>query len=594
MILPPMSRFRAHSLALATVCALAWAGTAAAVPSNVQLTSAANDPTPAFSWTGDSLASFDWELTGAGGTRIGSAAVPFTEVSPAVADGAWSFRVREVVFGTPGEWSGSVGFTIDTVAPGIVIRTPTPGQAVQSGAVIVADYECTGGAVLCQSGVADGQPIPTIRAGTRTFTVQTRDAAGNAAQQTVSWRVVDSVAPSVVALRSPLGGVVLGTARPPFSWTAASDAQGIDRYEVVVNGFVRARVGRNLTWTPTTNFTSGAYTWAVRALDPSGNVSTSPIASFSIDLSAPPPPLLTAGPPDPTTDSTPTFAWSGTGPNYTYSLLRGGGGPPVVRATTTRGTSVTLGALADGEYVFRVSQTNAFNRASPDTEAVFAVDTVAPAAPVVTSAPPPTSTGGAPSFSWTPAEPGGTFTWRIEAAGAVVQQAEAVVPEITAGPLVPGSYAFVVHQVDDAGNVGAASSASSFEVTAVAPAVGSVAIAPTPTRRARPATLTPKRLRPAAGARIKGKSVTLRWQSGPAGTRLYNLQIFRITSTNRVKKILSSFPRKTEFTVPRVRLKGGSRYVWRVWPYLGDMKLAKRPVGVSFFDVVKRTGAVKK
>ncbi len=54
----------------------------------------------------------------------------------------------------------------------------------------------------------------------------------------------------------------------------------------------------------------------------------------------------------------------------------------------------------------------------------------------------------------------------------------------------------------------------------------------------------------------------LRWTKGPRGTKLYNLQIFRVTqvkkgATPKVTKIYSSFPKGLQMRAPKTRLKAG-------------------------------------
>jgi len=76
-------------------------------------------------------------------------------------------------------------------------------------------------------------------------------------------------------------------------------------------------------------------------------------------------------------------------------------------------------------------------------------------------------------------------------------------------------------------------------------------------------------------------------------TKLYNLQVFRVTpgktakAKPKVRKVLSRFPRGRAYRAPAKRLKAGTCYVWRVWPYTGTA-FTRRPVGVSNFCVASK------
>jgi hypothetical protein len=583
------ARHRCVSLALGALLTLLWCGSALGVPTGVVLTSPGNDSTPTFAWAANPLVSFfDWELTGPGVIRTGQTAAAGVEVAPALADGAYSFRVREFdpLVGLS-EFSGSVGVTIDTVAPTISVTSPVANSVIEAGTVVIARYTCPG-AIVCTGSVANGLAIGTARVGARTFAVQASDAAGNAVAASVPWRVVDTRAPTPSALLSPGEGSVVGVARPPFSWTAAVDAQGVHDYEVFLNGVrqVSLRANRPRTWTPSRDLASGTYTWFVRAIDDSGHAADSILATFRIDTLAPPAPTFTQVPGNPGASTAPVVAWNGTGPTYTWSLFRTGVAAPIAGPTTGTQSSATLGPLTEGSYTFRLNQTNAFARRSADAEIGFRVDLTPPAAPTVTARPPATSAGPAPVFAWNPAEPGGTFAWQVlSPGGSVVQSAQSVSPQITTSPLSSGDYRFVVRQIDEAGNSGAASGAEAFSIVA---ATSTGTKSQRSLARRRPSTLTPRHLRPAPGARLKGRRSVLRWSPGPKGTTVYNLQFFRITPAGKIVKMLSVFPRRTQFVLRSGRLKRGQRYIWRVWPYLHGTTIAPRPVGVSFFNLLPR------
>ncbi|WP_217914897.1 hypothetical protein [Miltoncostaea marina] len=107
---------------------------------------------------------------------------------------------------------------------------------------------------------------------------------------------------------------------------------------------------------------------------------------------------------------------------------------------------------------------------------------------------------------------------------------------------------------------------------------------PAGTRAPRPALLRARALRPAAGRTVRTLRPTLRWLRRHRMARLYNVQVYELRR-GRVRKVLTAFPRRNAYRVPKGKLRAGRRYVWRVWPYLGTKGYAKAPVGVSYFDV---------
>ena len=162
--------------------------------------------------------------------------------------------------------------------------------------------------------------------------------------------------------------------------------------------------------------------------------------------------------------------------------------------------------------------------------------------------------------------------------------------------LADGAYSFQVLQIDTAGNASATTSEPFTMSTPVAP--GTPAAAP----RIAPAFLLPTqnafRLRPKAGRTLPTRSPVLGWRKGPRGTRLYNVQIFKVIKRRAgaaptVKKIFSGFPSKRQMRAPRAKMQPGACYVWRVWPYTGT-RFTPKPLGISNFCVAKASVLKKK
>jgi Tol biopolymer transport system component len=80
---------------------------------------------------------------------------------------------------------------IDATAPEVVFGTPANGASYEPGAALPADYTCVdrgSGATACNGTVAVGTPIATTP-GPKTFTVTTRDRAGNQSTRSVTYTV---------------------------------------------------------------------------------------------------------------------------------------------------------------------------------------------------------------------------------------------------------------------------------------------------------------------------------------------------------------------------------------------------------------------
>jgi hypothetical protein len=233
-----------------------------------------------------------------------------------------------------------------------------------------------------------------------------------------------------------------------------------------------------------------------------------------------------------------------------------------------------VGPLPDGSYQFRVTQRNLAGGDGPPASYGFSVDTAAPGALALRRSTPQRDSRNTPRYSWTGLEPGAIVTWRVlRTSGAVVQGPATVAGrDVTPPGLRWGSYVCVARQTDLAGNSGPATTDPFIVLPRLAPGVR------LPMRNVR-------RLRPEVGATLLGRRPTLRWAAGPRGTRTYNVQVFRVIGGAKLRKVVSAFPHRQRFVVPRKKaLARGACYVWRVWPFRGVRPL-KSPVGVSHFCV---------
>ncbi len=331
-----------------------------------------------------------------------------------------------------------------------------------------------------------------------------------------------------------------------------------------------------------------------------------------VPLAAAAPPVISGADGD-QWNTTPTYVVNGGA--FGRAWFWQAGGQSAISQTSP--FQVPLKGLKDGSYTLTVIQVNDRNAPGPQPGArppyeqavrTFVIDTQKPKA--VTIAGPSAITAPAQlDVGWTGGEKGATFTWSVvipNGPGAkddtlVQGPVDTSTPAASVPGLAAGSYEVTVTQRDLAGNV---SSVAKLPVSVVAPpAPEPPAVAPAAVPAAAPPTALPptvvrlpaantKKLRPARAATLRILRPVLRWQEGPRGTSLYNLQLFRVRTVKTtsaatavsLRKVNSVFPRSTRFRTGT--LQRGACYVWRVWPYRAG-SFTKKPLGVSHFCISK-------
>ncbi len=181
-------------------------------------------------------------------------------------------------------------------------------------------------------------------------------------------------------------------------------------------------------------------------------------------LAIPAAPTITQAPPAVTNQRNLTVKCDGA-LNATYSWVLN-----AQAAVGAKTCEYALNGLPDGVYALKVTQTVPLQGTSPAATVNFTVDGTVPAPPKFATTPALIANDPAPAFTWTPAEPGGTFQWRI-LRDAVVVQGPMSTPaaQAKAAPLVDGTYAIQVTQTDAAGNVSIPLVSPAFVVDATAP-----------------------------------------------------------------------------------------------------------------------------
>jgi len=302
------------------------------------------------------------------------------------------------------------------------------------------------------------------------------------------------------------------------------------------------------------------------------------IGTFTVDRTPPAVPMVTSGPPAITGARAPfTFVWT-TQPTATSSHWHLLDGITQIAAGDTANTQVAIPppALAPGDRIlsFRVSLLdNVLNPSPFSAPYVFNVDQTPPGVPVLVTAPPVLTRNRTPTFAWQGTELGGTFEWDITDAsgktiftpGSVRTTTDTKLSTLSL-PLVSNvtyKLTFRVRQVDPFGNRGAD---RIFGFTLVPPLVP-----PPPTRSA-------KYMSPKAGSGGIGLQPLLSWRRIHGGTTIFNVKVFR-----GGREILSAFPRRNRYRVPKGKLRRGVQYKWFVFSYIGKRKTYVAKPMASYF-----------
>lgn len=211
--------------------------------------------------------------------------------------------------GSPPGIPADADLTIDQTAPPAVttLSSSNPVKTVALNWTTVADgasgtsyynvYRSSASGTLGVKVSADGavttgtfSESPTD--GTYYYTVQAVDNAGN--EQAVGSNqiavIVDNVAPASFTLASPISGTWQQSSTPTFSWNASSDANGLAKYQLFVDGVLSKDniPSASTSAVPGSGLSAGTHSWYVKAIDNAGN-STQSTGTFTIgyDITAP-------------------------------------------------------------------------------------------------------------------------------------------------------------------------------------------------------------------------------------------------------------------------------------------------------------------
>ncbi len=405
-------------------------------------------------------------------------------------DGPYTFEVRHTDLAGNVSPVATGSYQLDTSLPAAPSIGPSPaspgndasptwGFSGEAGASFECRFE-RGSTVISDWSACSAPQSYDLSAGpdgAYRFSVRQTDSAGNTSAPATSTYAFDT---------SPPGPPTIGgrPASPGPDATPTWDFSGEPGA-----GFdcrIENSAGVVSDWAPCTSSRTydlsaeldGTYTFSVRQADSAGNLGGAATDVYVLDRAAPQAPVIDSTPPSPSNSVAPSWDFSGeTGASFECRLASpttvvsdwGACSPPM---------SYDLSGEADDEYTFSVRQIDAAGNTSGPATDRYTLDTSAPGAPSIDSA--PASPGSDPLPSWTfSAETGATLECRLARGLATVSDWTACSSPRSynlAGE-TDGTYTLYVRATDAAGNTGAAAG-SDYELDRAAP--GAPALTATP------------------------------------------------------------------------------------------------------------------
>ncbi|HET7310770.1 MAG TPA: Ig-like domain-containing protein [Mycobacteriales bacterium] len=401
-------------------------------------------------------------LTSSTGTVIASAdpcSSPWTGPLGSAADGTYTLSVvarQAGLTSTP----GTLTYTLDTTAPSAAAvtspapigndRTPTFAIAgVEAGAAVSCTATGPAGAVplnSCTTTSAQlalaGQPEGAYR-----LDVVVTDVAGNPSATASASYTLDVTPPPAPTVSTPPAltrqksmTLTIGDAEAGTTLTCMLTSP---TGSTVFSGACPA----NGTF-DTTGFADGVYTLVVTAADAAGNTASTTV-SWERDTTPPPVPVIT-GPTGPVNDRTPSLSVSDSEAGVTFDCAVAGSLPVTVTACGTT-TTLDLTGATDGDYVVRVTATDAAGN-SRSASFTLTLDTTAPPAPVTTGPTAPVN-DRTPSLAVSDTEAGVTYSCTIVGPGTTASVTTCgTTTTLDLSTAADGDYAVTVTAADAAGN----------------------------------------------------------------------------------------------------------------------------------------------
>ncbi len=278
-------------------------------------------------------------------------------------------------------------------------------------------------------------PFHGLADGTWYFHLRTVDAAGNwSAAVQFGPVTIDTLLPDTTIASGPTG---ITGAKPTFTFTA-NKAPITFECAIDLGGYVACP-----TPFKTAALSDGAHTLSVRAKDSLARVDATPdTRSFTVDSSVPDT-AINSGPSGLISTTTPTWTFTSTKANSTFTCTIDGGAP------TTCTTPFTPAALSNGPHTFSVYATDSGGNddLTPATRSVT-IDAVAPQTSFTSGPADGATINSTPSFGLAADEAPVTFQCKVDSGSFA-----ACTSPFSTGTLQSGSHTISARGIDAAGNV---------------------------------------------------------------------------------------------------------------------------------------------
>ena len=151
----------------------------------------------------------------------------------------------------------------------------------------------------------------------------------------------------------------------------------------------------------------GTHTFHVRAVNTDGP-SDDATFTWTIDLHSPPAPSITAKPPNPSNESSPSFSFSDSEGGVTFGCRLD------AESFAPCSSPKPYTGLPGGNHTFRVRAVDRAGNQSGVTEYTWTIDLQSPPAPSIAAKPPNPSNESSPSFSFSDSKGGVTFRCKLD------------------------------------------------------------------------------------------------------------------------------------------------------------------------------------
>ena len=359
------------------------------------------------------------------------------------------------------EDSSSPSVTIDK-APASLVASATAVfefSGTDGGGSGVASFQCrrdAGDWGLCHS----PQEYTSLADGDHSVAVRAIDVAGNVGSPVDADWTIDTVAPTASIDKAPMA--LTASASASFEFSAADPGgSGVTSFQC------RRDAG---VWEPCespksyTSLADGAHSFAVRATDIAGNVSSPASTGWTVDTTAPAASISKA-PAALVTSASAVFEFSGAdgeGSGVASFQCRKDSGDWELCESPKTYTS-----LADGDHSFAARAIDVAGNVGSPGSAEWTIDTTAPAV-TITKAPPALTSSATANFEFSGSDAGSgiaSFQCRLDSGDWESCHSPRQYTSLTDGP-----HSFAVRAIDVAGNTGSPVSADWTVDTAAPPA----------------------------------------------------------------------------------------------------------------------------